>query len=80
MSDSGAAADGHLYRYEDILRAIGRYVDEHELQDVVLVQLESGILLRGLHGRQLVEHLFDAGELKRIDEEASARRSRSARR
>lgn len=58
-----------LYRYEDILRAIGRYVDDHGLQDVVLLQLESGILMRGLKpsgnagGRELVEHMFTAKEM-----------------
>jgi hypothetical protein len=76
---AGGDQGTHLYRYEDILRAIGRYVDEHNLQDVVLVQLEGGILLRGLSGRRLVEHLFDAEELKRIDDEATRLR-RSGRR
>ncbi len=58
-----------LYRYEDILRAIGRYVDDHGVQDVVLLQLEDGILLRGLEpsgtagGRELVEHMFTAKEM-----------------
>ena len=72
-----------LYRYEDILRVIGRYIDEHDLHDVVLVQLEQGVLLRGLrrsadarHGRALVEHLFDAEELRRIDETAAQQRRR----
>ena len=94
MSDdhgSGNNISGEsLFRYEDILRAIGRYVDDHGVQDVVLLQLDSGILLRGLEpsgakgGRELVEHLFTAKEmvehvftaedLKRIDE--AARRDR----
>ncbi|HET7037003.1 MAG TPA: hypothetical protein VFI42_15065 [Thermomicrobiaceae bacterium] len=74
---------GNLYRYEDILRAIGRYIDEHDLQDVVLVQLEQGILLRGQgvaddprRGRRLIEYLFDAEELRRIDERARQQRGR----
>lgn len=74
----------HLFRYEDILRAIGRYVDDHGVQDVVLLQLESGILLRGVQPstkrgeQELVEHLFTAKgmvehvftpeDLKRIDD------------
>jgi hypothetical protein len=83
-----------LFRYEDILRAIGRYVDEHGIQDVVLLQLETGILLRGLEpssgksGNELVEHLFTAKEmvehvfsaedLKRIDEAAKRDRGKGS--
>lgn len=91
MQDSASTRpEDKLFRYEDILRAIGRYVDAHGIQDVVLLQLETGILLRGLepssgkNGNELVEHLFTAKEmvehifttedLKRIDE--AARRDR----
>ena len=67
-SSNGAAES--LFRYEDILRAIGRYVDIKGIQDVVLLQLEQGILLRGLQPsverggtRELVEQFFTAKEL-----------------
>lgn len=61
----------YLFRYEDILRAIGRYIDDHGVQDVVLLQLDSGILMRGLEPaspksggeKALVEHLFTAKEM-----------------
>lgn len=79
-----------LFRYEDILRAIGRYIDDHGVQDVVLLQLESGILLRGLQpssgrsgdllveqlftAKEMMEHVFSADDLKRIDEAAKLKR------
>ncbi len=93
MSGNRQPANGsqeHLFRYEDILRAIGRYIDDHGLQDVVLLQLESGILLRGLQpsasrsgreqvgqplvARELVEHVFTAADLKGIEEAAKRER------
>jgi len=41
-SDDAGTTNGaaeYLFRYEDILRAIGRYVDTQGIQDVVLLQL-----------------------------------------
>lgn len=88
-------APEHLFRYEDILRAIGRYVDEQGVQDVVLLQLDEGILLRGLQparetggkrelieqfftAKEMVEHVFTADDLKRIDEAARKRRGKGS--
>jgi len=84
----------YLFRYEDILRAIGRYVDTKGIQDVVLLQLEEGILLRGLQpsgdrggrrpveqlftSKELVEHVFTAEDLKRIDEAAKKERGKGS--
>lgn len=71
-----------LIRYEDILRAIGRYIDMHEIQDVILLQGEDGILLRGYRrsaeapGGALIQHLFTQADLNAIDEEARQRRGR----
>ncbi|HEX3724565.1 MAG TPA: hypothetical protein VHV31_17375 [Nitrolancea sp.] len=84
----------YLFRYEDILRAIGRYVDNKGIQDVVLLQLDDGILLRGLQpsgdrggrelveqlftSKELVEHVFTADDLKRIDEAAKKERGKGS--
>lgn len=84
MSSSSDGAGKLLYRYEDLLRAIGRYIDEHQVQDVVLLQSEQGILLRGFRigtdrtnrGRQLVQHMFSNDDLTAIDEEARRRRGK----
>jgi hypothetical protein len=94
--DSGSSKEPtwYLFRYEDILRAIGRYVDTKGIQDVVLLQLEEGILLRGLQpsgerggkqlveqlftSKELVEHVFTAEDLKRIDEAAKKERGKGS--
>lgn len=34
-------------RYEDLLRAIGHYIDTHAITDVVLTQIPEGVLLKG---------------------------------
>ncbi len=93
MSASNKPVNGspeYLFRYEDILRAIGRYIDDNGVQDVVLLQLESGILLRGLQpssnktsnelveqlftAKEMVEHVFSADDLKRIEEASKKKR------
>ncbi len=93
MSGSAQRMSGspdYLFRHEDILRAIGRYIDEHRVQDVVLLQLESGILLRGLQpssnrsqvesieqlftAKEMIEHVFTDDDLKRIDEASKKQR------
>jgi hypothetical protein len=35
-------------RYEDLLRVIGYFIDEHKWKDIVLTQLPDGVLLKGL--------------------------------
>ena len=75
----GTSSQDRVFRYEDGLRAIGRYIDDHGLQDVVLLQRDSGIVLRGLQStasrsgkqlvnqpsivREMVEHVFTAADL-----------------
>ena len=73
-------------RYEDILRAIGRYIDTNNLQDVILLQSPEGILLRGYRpaelaqrGPSLMQHLFTAADIAAIDEEARKRRGTGSR-
>jgi len=96
-SDDGGTTNGaaeYLFRYEDILRAIGRYVDTQGIQDVVLLQLEKGILLRGLQpsathdgkelieqfftAKELVEHIFTVEDLQRIHEAAKKERGKGS--
>src|SRR6476660_5835372 len=35
-------------RYEDLLRVVGYYVDEHKWHDIVLTQIPDGMLLKGV--------------------------------
>lgn len=34
-------------RYEDLLRAVGGYIDEHGFTDVLITQIPEGVLLKG---------------------------------
>jgi hypothetical protein len=34
-------------RYEDLLRAVGNYIDQHGYSDVLVTQLPDGVLLKG---------------------------------
>ncbi len=71
-----------VFRYEDILRAVGRFIDEEQLQDVLIVQTEHGVLVRGMQrprpGARLVptfcERLFTKAEIAAILEEGRRRR------
>lgn len=84
MKDEG---NGSLVRYEDILRAIGRYIDANHIQDVILLQSEDGILLRGYRrsgdagggGASLIQHLFTDQDLRAIDEQSRHRRGSGSR-
>jgi len=97
MTNDSGSSNGvgeYLFRYEDILRAIGRYVDTKGIQDVVLLQLDQGILLRGLQpsaerggkelieqfftAKELVEHVFTAEDLHRINEAARKQRGKGS--
>jgi len=77
-----ASGEVLVYRYEDILRAVGRFIDEQELQDVVILQTEEGVLVRGMQrprpGQGLVptfcERLFTKEEIAAILEEGRRRR------
>lgn len=35
-------------RYEDLLRVIGYFIDQHKWHDVLVTQLPDGILLKGI--------------------------------
>jgi len=82
--ESVATASGELlvYRYEDILRAVGRFIDAEQLQDVLILQTEHGVLQPGMPlprpGARLVptfcERLFTKAEIAAILEEGRRRR------
>ncbi len=69
--------------YEDVLRAIGHFIDEHNFKEVCIIELEEGILVRGLvynahhtGARTISEaYLFTNEDIDRILEEAYKRRS-----
>jgi hypothetical protein len=45
--DTGRSEQLRNVRYEDLLRAIGSYIDQHNLSDVVITQIPDGVLLKG---------------------------------
>lgn len=45
--DTGRSKALEHVRYEDLLRAVGHYIDQHGMSDVVLTQIPDGILLKG---------------------------------
>ena len=63
-------------RYEDLLRAIGHYIDTHAITDVVLTQIPEGVLLKGTvierHGAGVAERvtsiLFSPDDIERMVE------------
>ena len=72
--------------YEDVLRAIGHFIDEHNFKEVCILELEEGILVRGLvytanrTGYRTISeaYLFTNEDIDRILEEAYQRRGRVA--
>jgi hypothetical protein len=71
--------------YEDVLRAIGHFIDEHNFKEVCIIELEEGILVRGLvytanrSGYRTISeaYLFTNEDIDHILEEAYQRRGRS---
>lgn len=47
LIDTGRSESLVHVRYEDLLRALGGYIDEHGLTEVLITQIPSGILLKG---------------------------------
>jgi hypothetical protein len=45
--DTGRSEALRHVRYEDLLRAIGGYIDQHGFTDVLVTQLPEGVLLKG---------------------------------
>lgn len=82
MDESNNHPGTNLYRYEDILRAVGRFIDERGLQDVVVLQANDEVRVQGYRNvaragglsPKLVEHTFTADEIRTIDEISRTRR------
>lgn len=45
--DTGRSEALRHVRYEDLLRAVGSYIDTHGFSDVLITQLPDGVLLKG---------------------------------
>jgi hypothetical protein len=68
--------------YEDVLRALGYFIDQNNLSEICIVELREGILVRGISktvnrsGFQAMSEsfLFTNEDIERIVNEAHARR------
>ena len=77
----------HRFEYEDVMRALGYFIDQNNLRDVCIVELREGILLRGVSftanrsGYQTLSesYLFTNDDLERIIEESYERRGMTMR-
>jgi hypothetical protein len=45
--ETGRSEQLRSVRYEDLLRALGGYIDQHGLADVVITQIPDGVLVKG---------------------------------
>jgi hypothetical protein len=45
--DTGRGEALRHVRYEDLLRAVGNYIDHHGYTDVLITQIPDGVLLKG---------------------------------
>jgi hypothetical protein len=77
----------HRFEYEDVMRALGYFIDQNNLREVCIVELREGILLRGTSftanrsGYQTLSesYLFTNEDLERIIEESYERRGMTMR-
>ena len=71
--------------YEDVLRALGYFIDQNNLSEICIVELREGILVRGIAkianrgGLQTMSEsfLFTNEDIERIVNEAHARRQQA---
>lgn len=69
--------------YEDVLRAIGFFVDQNNIKEVCIIELKEGILVRGVQytadhaGYQTISEtfLFTNEDLEKVLEDAYKRRN-----
>jgi hypothetical protein len=81
MGSGNNQQNSHFYRYEDILWAIGRYIDVEGIQDVTVLQADDEIHIHGFRTVSatggfrpgLIQHTLTAEEIKKIDEESRKR-------
>jgi hypothetical protein len=75
---------GHIYRFEEALRAIGRYIDANGLQDVMEIQSKGEFHLHGWRNTSSsgsvkptqVRHVFTVEDVRRINEQSRKRRGK----
>lgn len=68
--------------YEEVMQALGYFLDQHQLREICLIELNEGILVRGIKysaersGYQTVSesYLFTHEDLERIVNENDERR------
>ena len=69
--------------YEDILRAVGYFIDQNNLKEVCIIELNEGVLVRGIRyttdktrGYQTISEsfLFTNEDLEKLLEDAYKRR------
>lgn len=69
--------------YEDVMRALGYFIDQNSIREVCLIELREGMLLRGVRhavnrsGYQTISEsfLFTNEDLERLVQEAYERRN-----
>ncbi len=72
--------------FEEVLRAIGFFIDQNNLKEVCIVELKEGLLVRGVRytadraGYQMISEsfLFTNEDIEKIVEDAYARRSKKS--
>lgn len=80
------ATGRYRFRYEDVFRALGNYIDANQFKDVTIVETNEGFLIKGQAIQQTAEswastplsYLFTNDDLDAILEAAYNRRIRGA--
>ena len=83
----GTGRNEHLVhvRYEDLLRAIGGYIDQHGVTDVLITQIPQGVLLKGTvieqrHGapaERITAVMFSNDQIIEMLEESARKRGKT---
>lgn len=76
-----------LYRYEDILRSVGRYIDERKMNDVIVIQTRETFELYGFTAKQdpisgspnMSHYQFNAKHIDKIADESRKLRGKGSR-
>jgi hypothetical protein len=77
------ASGRYRFRYEDVLRALGNYIDENHFKDVTVLETPEGFLIKGQTLEETASgwatnpqtYLFTNEDLDAILEEAYKRRN-----
>ena len=71
--------------YQDVLRAVGRYVDQQGFRDVRIIETEDGLILQGnvageqgstKKSRRLESYLLTTSDLEKMRRDAYFKRGR----